>query len=177
MTGVKKAFTLIEVVVAVAIFSVIVLAAVRIFQSSMRAQRDIEWDYTLQSDSQYFLNLMSRELSTAQKDLAGTCSVPAGHTYATDGSVLYFKNSLGQCVAYGAAVDGGVTKVGVDRDGVGNYLSGSGIDIEQLAFTVDDDGSSTSQPLATVNMKFRSINSASTTAINLQLSISPILAP
>ncbi len=168
-----------EMIVAVTVFAVIILAAVRIFQASLQAQQDISWDYTLQSDSQYFLNVLARELEGAQRNAGGTtvCAVPAGCTFATDGATLNFKNSAGQCVAYDSGVDSGVTKVLVDRDGTSSYLSGSGVDIKNLAFVVADSCDAVSQPLATINLQFNSLNSTSTTAINAQLSISPTLAP
>jgi prepilin-type N-terminal cleavage/methylation domain-containing protein len=177
MIGTRKAFTLVEIVVAVAVFAVIVLAAVRVFQSSLQAQRDINWDYTLQSDSQYFLGVMARELSGALKSSAGECDVAAGYTFATDGATLNFKNSSSQCVIYASEANGGVDRIKVDRDGSSSYLSGLGVDVNALAFSVADSGATTSQPLVTINLRFTSLNSTTTTAINTQLSVSPLLSP
>ncbi len=58
----KSAFTLLEVIVSVAIFAVIVLAATQIFQSVISSQVKNFSETSLQDDVKYFLEVFTREV-------------------------------------------------------------------------------------------------------------------
>lgn len=179
MIGIRKAFTLIEMTVAVAIFAVLILLTAQIFRSAMQSQKDTGVDYNLQGDSQYFLNLMSREISQAQKLTADNCGVLAGYTFTTalSGTEIDFMNHAGICIKYWRESVAGVGRIKIARSGQVDYLSGPDVDVKSLEFVVDDLGNTTSSPLVTANLKFQTLNNTTTPTSNVQLSISPWLNP
>jgi len=175
MTGTikKSAFTLLEVIVSVAIFAVIVLAASQIFQSVVSSQVKNFSAIALQDDVKYFLEVFTREVQGAIKNTTGgaVCGVAAGATYNSDGVTLYFQNKLGQCVIYYTAVDAaGITRLTLDRDGVIFYMNSDKVDIQNFKFVVAD--SATIQPLVTINFTVESNVNSTLPALNIQTSVS-----
>jgi len=69
----KKGFTLIEILVAVAIFSIVVAVAIGIFTTAMKSQRKILAQQELLDQTSYVMEYMSRALRMAKKDLTGDC--------------------------------------------------------------------------------------------------------
>jgi prepilin-type N-terminal cleavage/methylation domain-containing protein len=69
----KKSFTLIEILVAVAIFSLVVAICSGIFISALQNQRRILTTQRLLDQSSFVLEYMSRALRMAKKDLTGFC--------------------------------------------------------------------------------------------------------
>lgn len=80
----KKAFTLIEVIIAMAIFDLAVGSAVGLFYSSLRSQRLALVDQKLMDETSFVAEYMSRSLRMARKDLTGTCIATAGSNYETN---------------------------------------------------------------------------------------------
>lgn len=171
----KSAFTLLEVIVSVAIFAVIVLAATQIFQSVISSQVKNFSETSLQDDVKYFLEVFTREVRGAQKNTTGAAicngAIAASSTYVVTDGVLYLRNKLGGCVAYYAAVDpNGVNRLVLNRDDVPYYLSSDKIDIENLSFVVADN--SNIQPLVTMNLTVKSKVNLNLPALNIQTSVS-----
>ncbi|MFA4942851.1 MAG: prepilin-type N-terminal cleavage/methylation domain-containing protein [Patescibacteria group bacterium] len=171
----KPAFTLLEVIVSVAIFSVIVLISTQIFQSVVSSQVKSFSETALQDEAKYFLEVFTQEVRGALKNTtgAGLCSdnLPAGYTYSTDGDVLYFSNKLGECVSYYRETDSdGISRLVLNRDGAPFYISSDKINIQSLKFVVAD--SATVQPLVTANFTIVSKTSPELSALNIQTSIS-----
>jgi|GEM_PF-340285 len=178
MTGTikKSAFTLIEVIVSVAIFAVIVLAATQIFQSVVSSQISNYSETSLQDDSKYFLEVLTREATGAAKNTSGItlCSsmIPDGTTYFTDGTTLYFLNSFGRCVSYYVEADGdNINRLVLDRAGEAQYLSSDKIDIKALKFIIDD--ASDIRPLLSINLTVKSKVNPNLPSLDIQTSVSP----
>ncbi len=90
MTGIKfmikfskKGFTLIELIVAMAVFLFIVGTAIGIFISIVQHQRVILSEQELLNQTSFVVERMSKALRVAKKDLTGAClgSGYIGHNY------------------------------------------------------------------------------------------------
>jgi len=172
----KLGFTLVEILVAVAIFAAVVLMSSRIFQSVLNNQHTNRIDQDIQENIKYFLEVFSREASSAvRNNNPGTeCLVGSTHIFATNASSteLYFRNSAGQCVEYYSANDNGVTRIGISRDGLAGYITSPKVLIKSLNFVLDE-SSVTIQPIVTVNIQVQSEDDPSVAAYNIQTTISP----
>lgn len=85
----RSGFTLIEIVVAVGIFSVLVVIIVGIFSRFIFVQRRDIAEQKLQEDLRFSLELFNREARTAY-----------GTTFSASGSQIYFANQDKRCVTY-----------------------------------------------------------------------------
>jgi len=181
----KSAFSLLETLVAVAIFAVIVLSSSQIFRSVLSSQRTNIVDQDVQENIKYFLEVFTRETQTAQRStaLSAPCLQGQGGTqyYATQifavnasSTELYFENSDGQCVKYYVAADSnGLNRIKIKRGGgEDDFVTSPSVLIKSLNFAVDDISTST-QPVATVNVQVQSENNPNLAAYNIQTSISP----
>lgn len=180
MIGNRKGFTLLEVIVAVGIFAVIILASVRIFQAVVSNQRTALIDSDTQENIRYFTEVFTRETRLAQRNTSGvaTCGVTTNHVFATStagaADILYFKNSDNQCVKYYTEFDNNIRRVRIDRASTSDFVTSKKINIEALRFFADDASTST-QPLVTMNLRVRSENNPTIPALNIQTSITPRL--
>jgi prepilin-type N-terminal cleavage/methylation domain-containing protein len=182
----KSAFSLLETMIAVAIFAVIVLASSQIFLSVLNVQSTNISDQDMQENIKYFLEIFTREAQSAQRSSALSAPCLAGGTqyYATQifatssvfsasSTELYFKNSSGQCVEYHLDTDSaGINRIKIRRDSADDYITSPNVNIKSLSFAVDDVGTST-QPLVTVNVQVQSADDPNLAAYNIQTSISP----
>jgi len=84
----QKAFTLIEVIVSVAIFSMAITIASGIFVATIQAQRASLANQELLDQTSYLIEYMSRAIRMAQKDMSGACLTNAGskNNYETNAS-------------------------------------------------------------------------------------------
>lgn len=91
----RKAFTIFEMTVALAIFGIVVPAVMAVFVSSLRIQRRSSAAETLVDNVRFALEFMEREMRTGRRfsDELG------------DGSVLKFQNDRGQTVRYRLAAE------------------------------------------------------------------------
>jgi prepilin-type N-terminal cleavage/methylation domain-containing protein len=169
----KPAFTLLEVIVAVAIFAVIVLASAQIFQAVVSSQVTGFSETALQDDIRYSLEFFTRGARAAQRNTTtGTvCGVPAGYTYYYgDDSALYFKSASGSCLIYYGQVDAnGINRLMLSRDGAVFPVSSDKLNIQNLKFIVVD--SSTVQPLVTINFTVESNINPNLPALDIQASV------
>jgi prepilin-type N-terminal cleavage/methylation domain-containing protein len=93
----NKAFTLIEMVVAVAVFALVVGAASVTFVSSLKAQRQSLASQELLDQTSYLAEYMSRAIRMARKDMTGTCTGTARLNYAFLNQCLKFRNYKNEC--------------------------------------------------------------------------------
>jgi prepilin-type N-terminal cleavage/methylation domain-containing protein len=87
----KAGFTLVEMLVSLAIFSIIVSAFLGIFTSFIKSQRRILAEKQLVDQTSYFIERFSRITMMAQKDVSGTC-IAANRNYGTTtiSGIMYF---------------------------------------------------------------------------------------
>ncbi len=89
----KKAFTLLELLISVAILSLLMIATTEVFTKSFgsfRSTREIESNI---ADAQFLMNLFSKELRTS------TVVVPTSSTTSTN-TVKFFEYSKQECLQY-----------------------------------------------------------------------------
>lgn len=183
MIGVRKkilspaslaGFTLIEIIVSVAIFSVIILTSTGIFKLVIDAQRKEISTQNVEESLKYFLEVTAKEIRAAQKS-DDSCGVAAGQIFGAGtnilGDTLSFKNYYGQCVNYSLQADtvsGG--RFQVQRDSASGFISPAKIMIDTLHFSTA--GTST-QPIVTINLRAHADSGpGAITTMTLQTSIS-----
>ncbi len=95
----SSGFTLVEILVAMAIFSIVTGVAIGVFATAMKLQRKILAEQQVLDQTSYALEYMSRAIRMAKKDLTGSCLTSAGakNNYETDGSRIRFLNYMNKC--------------------------------------------------------------------------------
>lgn len=99
----QKGLSLIEMILAVTIFTFAFLMATTIFQSVVEGQRSAISAQSTQEAMSYAFEIMSKEIRYAQKVNSSECSIllVSNELYTTiDGGQLHFKNKNNECVIY-----------------------------------------------------------------------------
>ncbi len=90
----NKGFTLIEVLVAAAIFGILMVAITGIFVSALRVERNVLGSKKVLGQISYAAEYMTRALRMAEKDKTGIC-IPSGSNYQSASiSEIKFINAL-----------------------------------------------------------------------------------
>lgn len=92
----KKGFTIIELLVAVAVFSFVAGSVSGIFIFSMRGQRKFISEQEIFNQSSYLMEYISRAVRMAKKDDMADC-IDLGLNYEKTAQGIKFKNSQGIC--------------------------------------------------------------------------------
>lgn len=150
--------TLLEMIVAVALFSVTILAATEIFQMVVEGQRSAIAAQNTQESMRYALEVMSKEIRMAQKSAPGDCwSQLDGKVYNLQGNQLRFKNIYEECVTYLLEDDiNGISRLKIKRDAVSDYITPDEIKVSNLKFIVNDNVGSI-QSSVTLNMDVEAV--------------------
>ncbi|MFH1175577.1 MAG: prepilin-type N-terminal cleavage/methylation domain-containing protein [bacterium] len=175
----KKAFTLIETIVAVSILSTVMLTITGIFSSVMKAQRQMLGMQDVQNSARFLLESLSRELRMAIIDEDGTC-ITAGQTFedpAGNGLALSFLNYKHECVRYswgGPMVGGPLSKtVTVGADTTTLSLTENNLVLEALHFYVRDNRAAGAHPFVSFFIALRRPNTTDDEqSIKIQSSLS-----
>ncbi len=156
----KKAFSLMEVIVSVAIFSIIILTTTQIFSLVISAQRNAIASQNVQESLKYFLEVVAKEIRMALPDETSFCGVPIGEVFylneGVNGDTLYFRNYEGECVVYTSVLDEGVRRFQITRDGNTGYISPKEININHLDFVLKSGLGI--QDFVTINIDAESLN-------------------
>lgn len=98
----NKGFTLIEIIVAATIFSIVISAVSSLLVMSLRGQRNIFIQQNLVDNTRFALEQMSRQIRMAQSDETGVCTGTAGAMYSSGGTSLSFIDyqNPGNCLTY-----------------------------------------------------------------------------
>lgn len=178
----KKGVTLLEMMVAVAIFSVVMLSATEIFRMVIEGQRNAIASQNTQESMRYAFETMAKEVRTAvisNHDCESLFSPPAiatnkvyNITTNSEGDILYFKNKDSVCVAY--YLEDGALKV-IRGEETASTIP-SKVKMTNLDFRVTDDfiGAFHSlQPLVSMKMDVTAIGKEMhKQAIKIQTTIS-----
>ena len=175
----RPAFTLVEILVSVTLFTTIMLSATSIFKLALDAQRKSVMAQNTQESLRYFLEVIGKEMRMAQRNNGVCANMGATDIYTKDtnafGDVLYFKNYHGQCVHYylfGASAWTGFTIERVTgAESAVNFITPDKVFISDLKFEVK--GSTTTQAFVTVAFKAEAITPARVrlSPINMQTSV------
>jgi len=158
--GAQPGFSLIEVIVSVALFSVIILSATQIFKMVVDNQRNALAAQNVQESLKYFFEVTGKEMRMAQKNNGVCPGIPADKifviTTGVAGQKLIFKNYYNQCVTYVLAADGDSQRFQVTRNTATGFISPQKIKIDNLYFVLSE--SDYTQPLLTMNLKAHALN-------------------
>lgn len=168
----KRGFTLIEIVVVTAIFSIIIVTVIGVFISAIRTQRYCLTAQQLLDQTSYTIEYMGRMIRMAKKDDNGSCTVTPKSNYwlSPDQKRLKFKNYHTQCQEFYFEDSRLYQKIGIDilpltsndleiKNTFKFYLSGE---------TQDDN----LQPRVTIFMEAEGIHSDPRPKIKIQTTLS-----
>lgn len=145
-----KGLTIIEMLVAVMMFSIAVGAISGIFISGIRTQRRVLATQELLDQTSYVLEYMGRALRMAKKDLTGVC-ITAGKNYeiTTEGGIQFIDHTLiGNCTEF--VLDGVQIKKRIIGGDTWN-LTSSALQVNFLRFNLSGESQADNlQPIATI---------------------------
>src|SRR5680860_531853 len=146
----KPGFSLMEVLVSVALFSIIVLSSTEIFSLVIKGQREAIASQNVQESLKYFFEVTGKEIRMARRDDGSCAYVVDGEifTISGNGEILNFQNYYGECVSYALVDEGGVNRWQISRNSDFGYISPAKINIENLQFTLNTTG----QPVVTISL-------------------------
>ncbi len=151
-------YTIIELVVAIGIFSTVVLGATSIFQLVVAGQSYAIASFNTQETMRYDFEIMAKELRTAKVDEGGTCKTFCGVSSANriyysntddNASFLCFKNEKDQCVRY-YLID---NRLMINRQGSAYPITPDEIRISALSFKIQEKNMSNTPIQPKVTMK------------------------
>lgn len=94
----QKAFTLVEMLISVAVFSLIAGIALSSFLSALQSQRRVLASQEVLNQTSYFMEYVSRALRMAKKDRSGDCISPLlNYEITHSGKGIKFKNYKDEC--------------------------------------------------------------------------------
>lgn len=93
---IRAGFTLVEMLVAMAIFLIVVGVAIGTLINAMKSQRNILSGQQMLDQTSYVLEYMSRALRMAKKDINGSC-ISINSNYEISISGIKFENYKGEC--------------------------------------------------------------------------------
>jgi prepilin-type N-terminal cleavage/methylation domain-containing protein len=151
----ENGFSLIELLVSVAIFSVLIVIIMSIFQSSIKAQHNATAAQNVQESMRFALELMSKEIRSAKQvydkntltdDCIGSESYDGyaigkkvynvyDGSGASEGRVFYFKNKNNECVYYFVRAD----RLYINRGGTELPISPDELKVYNFDVSIIDD--------------------------------------
>ena len=172
----EKGLTLMEMIVAIAVFLVVVIMSSNIFTAVMSGQKRSIAQQNTQENMRYVFEVLGKEIRQAQRSDQDCFGAGVNRVFNTAGgdSILYFKNEEDECVAY-FLLDG----VLVVRRGVRMAsTTPEFLEISGLTFDVTDNliiagASARVQPRITIKMRAAARNETlNTVMLNMQTTIS-----
>ena len=161
----KGGFTLIEMVVAVAVFTLLISAGSGIFLSSIKAQRQSLATMEVLGQSSYLMEYMSRALRMAKKDMDGVCTGTKKLNYAFENQCLKFKNYKNKCQQFCL-----VSSRLKDKDG--NYLTSDALKVSSFNVTLSGQYQPPTDNLQPILTIFLEIQGKEGSKIKIQTTIS-----
>lgn len=159
----NKGFTLVEILVAVSLLVLIILAVNRIYFAISKNQKSISGESFVQSDLEYFTRLVSNNVKLAQIGDGSLCSVAENKYFVFAGggtdNIIFIKD--GSCLQFYLDNSTGIGRIKFYNYalGVDQFITSSKTNILSLTFDVEDD-ISTGQPMLTVLTKASPVGEA-----------------
>lgn len=161
--------SLIEVIVSVAIFSVIIISSTQIFALVIDGQRNAIATQNVQESLKYFLEVIGKEIRMARIDKGLCDEVPDDKIYfrttSSAGDTLSFRSYYDECVTYFLAPDptnSAIKRFKIARitNGVKlmGFISPKKITIDALKFSVSD--ANQNQAAVTISLRAHAVSSA-----------------
>jgi prepilin-type N-terminal cleavage/methylation domain-containing protein len=161
----KKGFTLLEILVAASLFVVVLSFGFSIYVSITRIQQRNFKQQKVLSESRFFLEFFSSEISSMQVDY----SIPYPDNQ------IYLSDSQGEVLRYFLDTGDGRIKQQVDPAGAGviSSITSPEINITRLMFYVNPGSPDPDViPTITVILRAQDLNAVSPTMVDLQTSVS-----
>ena len=156
----EKSFTLIEILVSIAVFVLVITAATGIFSSVFQGKQRIVQLKEIEDNGRYALELMSREIRNG--------TIPASQANNND-SNLSFTDSSGDPVTYSLTSFSGVNTLTKNDSAV----TSNKVNISNLRFYVNDfDLTNGPQPRVIITMTIEAVNNSSVEE-DFQTTVSP----
>ena len=165
----KRGATLVELLVSVAIFSVIILSATQIFKMVVEGQRSAISSDNIQSNMRYILEIISKEMRMAERiddgcdNVFGVTSTNRVYNKTSNelGEAFYFKNKDEECTIYYLEEDeNNIQRLKIQRGENIGYLTSNDVQIKNLNFLINDNkiiGNKSVQPSVTISMDIVSV--------------------
>jgi len=176
----NKGVSLIELIVAVTIFSFLMLAATSIFKMVIDGQRNSISAQNVQENIRYAMEKMGKEIRMAQRSDTACIATGVNKVFNTAGSSseLYFENKDGQCITYYLDVSGRL-KITVSNGLIviaDDFITPNKIQVSNLKFNVVDNLISdfnSVQPYVTMVMDVKAVGLAEhEQEIKIQMTVS-----
>lgn len=169
----KRGFSLIELIVAVSLFTGIIFSSTSIFKMVIDSQRSALAAQNVQESLKYFLEVIGKEIRMAQKNENVCPGISAEAVYVTsaqDGSdSLSFRNYYDECVTYSIVSEGGTQRFLITRGSESGFISPAVIYLDNLKFVLNTEGG---QPMVTMSIKAHALGSqAARSEMTLQTSV------
>ena len=150
-----KGITLIEILVALSIFSIVSTGAVSLFSSLIKNQKTLlDRAYVLNTLS-YSIEYTSKALRMAQKDMVGGCVGVGKNFTLISSSNIKFLNSNNECQEF--FLENGALKV--RKRGIAQNLTPSNVVVENVFFVLLGEGQEDNlQGKVSFSLKARSTN-------------------
>jgi len=163
---IEEGFSLIELMISVALFSIIILSATQIFKLVVDGQRGAIATQNVEESLKYFSEVTGKEMRMAQKNSDSAClDIPNDKIFvvtniSSTSDTLIFQNRYGQCVSYRLGVDpvSGQQRFVIQRNSDYGWITPAKIKMDALHFIINDDLSK--QPIVTVNLRAHATNQA-----------------
>lgn len=177
-----RAFTLIEMLITVVIFSIIIGTATGVFVSAIKLQRYNLAYQQLLGQTSYAMEYMDRAIRMAKRNEDSVCfgMDPISNYEWGTGTEKYIKFATyhGQCWEF--FLESGQLKVGIDKDGDGfqldekYFLTSDKFNVKSFNVEIsgDDGGSDDLQPRVTIFMEIHGRGSDPQPKIKIQTTIS-----
>jgi prepilin-type N-terminal cleavage/methylation domain-containing protein len=178
MTNLRKqntaGFTLVEVVIVVAIFSVIITMTAGLFVAALRAERQVLETKKVLGEASYALEYMTRVLRMAKRNDDGICPFNIEYNYDVPPSEneIMFINALqgDECQSFFLDTVEKQIKIKVHGTGLSTPLTSSTIMIENLKFEISGEWKEDEfQPFVTIYFEAKTEKSS---PVQVQTSVS-----
>lgn len=178
MTGNKKGYSLIELMVSISLFSIIILTTTQIFKLVVDGQRGAIAAQNVEESLKYFSEVTGKEMRMAQKNSDSACpGILANRIFSvtangTSSDILKFMNRYNECVTYKLANDtNGKQRFLIQRGIDSDWITPAKVKMDTLHFTVNE--AAQTQPIVTINLKAHALDQAQfISEMTIQTSIS-----
>lgn len=141
----QTGFTLLEMMIAISLFTVVMVVATSMFLRSIDSQSRSITSKSMQESLNFALAIMANGVAGA-KPTASDCGCPVENKFfciSGSSESLTFKNSSDECVTYSVVLDStrGINILALDRAGSPDYLTPYNVNVSSLKFfiaSVDD---------------------------------------
>ncbi len=167
----NRGFTLLEMIVALGVFSVAILLSVSSFLSLQNAEKKIQSAVNIQNNLRFAMEVMAKEIRTGESYHCGADSGTEPLDCLSGSSSLTFKNALGQTIIY-RKIDSSIQKSS-DGGTVFQPLTSPDIKVDEFKFFVIGAPSNENlQPRVLINLKASGQVGVNLNEVSLQTSVS-----